>query len=142
MDQWQEPCWHQALGEIVMYVTCGETCTKITSDEAVEINELKTSQEEADTRILLHANHALSDVYSIVIIAEDTDILVLSLAFHETISCNMFIKCGTKPCTRYIDVTKVAKSLGKRCATLCQECMPSQAVIRSVHSVAVEKLEL
>ena len=113
VDQWQETRKRQILGEKVMYVTSGETCTKITCDEVVEIDELKTSQEEADTRILLHAKHASPDVSSVVIVAEDTDVFILSLAFHDTISCNIFIKCGTKTRTRYIDVSKVAISVGK-----------------------------
>jgi len=114
VEQWQEPHRRQKLGEKTMYVTSGETCTKITCDEAVEVVELKTSQEEADTRILLHAKHASSDVSSIVIIAEDTDILIVSWNAKESISCNIFIKCGTKNRTRFIDVSKVATSLGKQ----------------------------
>ena len=69
MDQWQEGRKRELLGEKVMYVTSGNTCTKITHDEVVEVGELSTSHEEADTRILFHANHALPGVSSIVIIA-------------------------------------------------------------------------
>ena len=39
---------------------------------------LKTSQEEADTRILLHAKYA-SSYKSIILVADDTEMLLLCL---------------------------------------------------------------
>ena len=96
-----------------MYVTCGEICTKITSDGAVDIDELRTTQEEADTRVIFHSKHASSCCTSIIIVAEDTDIIILCLAFQSRINCNLYIKCGSATHTRYIDITKVAKALGR-----------------------------
>ena len=46
------------LQDNALYVTCEETCSKTTADEWVEVAELQSTQEEADTRLLLYALHA------------------------------------------------------------------------------------
>ena len=38
-----------------LYVTCEETCFNMIADEWVEVAELQSTQEQADTRLLLHA---------------------------------------------------------------------------------------
>ena len=68
---------------------------------------------EADTRIILHAAHATAKGYvCVVITTDDTDVLVLCLAFSADISCPLFQKCGTKNRVRYIDITKLCHTLG------------------------------
>ena len=46
-----------------LYVTYGEACYLLTKDQCAEIQTLKTTQEEADTRVLLPAWHAAEDGY-------------------------------------------------------------------------------
>ena len=61
----------------------------------MDIVDLKSSQEEADTRMLLHAFLAGKSGYkAVVIIAEDTDVLILCLGFSKDISCPIYQKCG------------------------------------------------
>ena len=61
-------------------------CFKITKDQWEEVNELKCSDEEADTRMLLHALHASETGYkAIVISGEDTDVLIMCLGFKRDI---------------------------------------------------------
>ena len=58
---WKSTQIRDKLGSKVMYMTCMEKCFKLTKETAEEVDELKTSQEEADTRILLYAkqiNHS------------------------------------------------------------------------------------
>ncbi len=44
------------------------------------MQDLQTTQEEADTRMLLHARHATEDAFnSIVISTENTDVLLLCI---------------------------------------------------------------
>ena len=62
--------------------------------------------EEAD------AKHACPGVSSIIIIAENTDVILLCLAFQRNIDCNMFVKCGSKSRICHIDISKVAKAIG------------------------------
>ena len=62
-EQWELPEYaSQMLGKDV-YVTCCDICYKLTSMDgntviSEMIPELTSSQEEADTRLLLHSQHA------------------------------------------------------------------------------------
>ena len=58
-------------------------CHVLSSSGVVQpISELESTQEEADTRMLLHSLHAARSRFtSVVIVSEDTDVLVLLLAF-------------------------------------------------------------
>ncbi|XP_078579479.1 uncharacterized protein LOC144863800 [Branchiostoma floridae x Branchiostoma japonicum] len=98
----------------MLYATCEDACYMFTKDEWVEFAELQCSQEEADTRLLLHALHAAETASeAVVITAEDTDIMVISLAFAKRIPCKVYQKCGTKNRTRFIDIDKLADTLGE-----------------------------
>jgi len=77
---------------------------------------LRSSQEEADTRLLLHALHAAESGYKSAVVtatAEDTDVLVLCLGMCDKIPCCMYQKCGTKARTRFLDITKLSNALSR-----------------------------
>ena len=46
------------------------------------------------------------------VIAEDTDGMLLYLAFQKDIHCPIYQKCGTQNRTRFVDISKLAWSLG------------------------------
>ncbi|KAG0727608.1 hypothetical protein GWK47_034280 [Chionoecetes opilio] len=118
-SQWKKPNMREKLGGKTLYVTCDNLCFRLTRDNVIEEDELKTSQEEADTRVIFHAKHAAPLVSSIIMVAEDTDILLLCLAFHKEINCSVYVKCGTATRTRYISISKVSAALGHGvCASL------------------------
>ena len=55
----------------------------MTTDEWVEVAELQSTQEEADTSLLLYALHATkTGSKAVIVTAEDTDVMMLCLAFH------------------------------------------------------------
>ena len=96
-----------------LYVASEESCLHITKDQWEEVASLQSNQEEADTRIILHAAHAAKEGYSaVVVVADDTDVLVLCLAFSADIPCPLYQKCGTKNRVRYLDITKLRQGLG------------------------------
>ena len=82
--------------------------SQVTSDDVTEEDDLKTSQEEADTRVIFHAKHAAPNVSSIIMVAEDTDIILLCLAFHKDIHSSVYVKCGTATRTRYQHLQSVS----------------------------------
>ena len=88
-----EDCKRPHLGEKyegkVLYVTSCDKCFKLSAERSEEVNEVKTAQEEADTRILLHAKHAAADYGSITIVTDDTDVLILCIAVQARIGCNL-----------------------------------------------------
>ncbi|KAJ8414129.1 hypothetical protein AAFF_G00067270 [Aldrovandia affinis] len=63
--------------------------------------------------MILHAAHAAEEGYSAVVVtADDTDVLLLCMAFSANISCPLFQNCGTKNRVRYLDITKLRQALG------------------------------
>uniref|UniRef100_UPI00358F38F6 uncharacterized protein n=1 Tax=Myxine glutinosa TaxID=7769 RepID=UPI00358F38F6 len=119
LTQWQQPQRRQQLAQRTVYFTSGEKCFKLNSDSVSDVADLASTQEEADTRILLHAKNASGNYSSIIIVAEDTDVFILCLAFQRKIDCDMYIKCGSATRIRCIDVKKVADAIGQNvCASL------------------------
>ena len=56
----------------------------MSSDRSVLCQELRSTQEEVDTRLLLHTCHAGRNGYTTVVISsDDTDVFVLSLALKR-----------------------------------------------------------
>lgn len=114
VEQWKSPQQRQKLQEKVLFVTCEQLCFRIAKEQWEEVSELRSSQEEADTRLLLHALHAAESGYkSVVVTAEDTDVLVLCLGMCKKIPCRMYQKCGTKARTRFLDISKLSNALGR-----------------------------
>ena len=61
-------------------------CIKVTTEGFSQCDQLKSDQEEADTKVVLHALHALSTSQSNVCIRSpsgDTDIFVIALGRME-----------------------------------------------------------
>jgi len=94
----------------IIYATYGSHCICI--NDGREIAALKCQQEEADTRMLLHANHASNHRFSEVVIhTPDTDVIVIAVALANTISSDMFIKAGVKDKARIISINRIIQKL-------------------------------
>jgi hypothetical protein len=114
VDEWKLLDSRRKLGDKTLYVTYGNNCEKITILETAEMENLQCNHEEADTRVFLHAQHAANNGYaSVIITAQDTDILVMAVALESSIYANLYQKMGTKNKIQYVDVRKVAINLGK-----------------------------
>ena len=75
-----------------------------------DISGLSSTQEEADTRVILHACEASSCGFQrIVICARDTDILALLLAFrHDIAAEEIFMKSGTYQKPKYVAIHRIS----------------------------------
>ena len=59
-------------------MTCESDCYEITLQAANIVDELNSTQEEADTRLILHADRAARSGYKAVVVAsKDTDVFLL-----------------------------------------------------------------
>ncbi|KAG1659234.1 Programmed cell death protein 4 [Nymphon striatum] len=112
IDEWRQPKYTNRLNGKMLYVTCKDLCYKITSNDCEVLEELQSSQEEADTRIFLHCAHAASAGFETLKIVSETDVFVLCLAFCEEIPSQLFQKSGTQARIQYIDIHKVANVFG------------------------------
>ena len=132
----------QSLNEKVLYVTFEEDCHKVTRDRAMIEEELHSTQEEADTRLLLHAEHASrSGSKSVVIVSEDTDVFLLCLACQKFLSADIVLKCGDKNRVvlgiwTYVTLRMLSVEI---CVRRCSECMRLLAATLSVHALVKEK---
>ena len=77
-----------------------------------EVSSSSTSQEEADTRMLLHVQYALNHLQgNITINSLDTDVSIISLMVSEKINAYINSKTGNKNKKRIISVNKIKESL-------------------------------
>ena len=77
---WRSHPYSEKLGSKVLFITCKDQCFKVTKDGSEIVGDLTSSQEKADTRMLLHAKHASSDYEAMVIVSEGTYVFIICLA--------------------------------------------------------------
>ena len=104
-----------------MFTTCDTKCYKLTTGTCVEVDELKSPQEEADSRMFLHAKHvAETHVYkAIIITSDDTHVLVLALGYSAEITLELYQKAGTALRQTLTNISMLANSIGSNvCAAI------------------------
>ena len=118
LQEWQKPEYFVRFADFgLLFVTHGMECHKLTAGEngidCNRVDELCARQEEADTRILLHASHAASNGHDCIAIkSPDTDVAVLACTFSHSINAKMLFCIDTKQRRRYLDMTAIGHSLG------------------------------
>ena len=115
VEHWQKTPGRKRLEDKELYVTCGNRCYKITAERVEEEEELRSEQEEADTRLLLHVQHAANEqrYRSIIVSSEDTDVRILCLAFSFSIDVPIYQRCVSQLNARYVDIGKIAHVIGQ-----------------------------
>lgn len=115
--EWAKEEYAEKLQSRCLYFAHGQNCHRyevvdnVVNCEAVP--ELDSTQEEADTRMFLHANHAgESGNTTVVIKTVDTDVLVIACHFQSRIHSRIYIHTGTKTRTRYLDIQTLSSKLG------------------------------
>ena len=118
-ENWKQECIRKKLGHVTLVITEGERCFRLSKDDVTEIVELQSTHEEADIRMMIHARHAAISYQKVVIISEDTDVLVILLSLHSQIPARVFLRRGKKNSVRLIDIQRLGVMLGKDiCAAL------------------------
>ena len=87
-------------------ITSSDRCIKLTENGWQEIYDLQSTQEEVNTRILLHAKHAAETIPALICITEDTDVFIICLRLCQDVNSNIFIRRGSKLSVRLVDITK------------------------------------
>ena len=115
VEEWKRQQNREKLNGKTLYVTCECQCWKINEEESEEVPELISCQEEADTRLVLHAKNFSDDGYAALIVnSEDTDVFISLVAFCRSIDAKLYQRCGTQTCTKLVDKGKVTLALGER----------------------------
>eukprot|EP00794_Sanderia_malayensis_P000947 gene947-261_t len=109
------------IGRIELFMTHGKHCHHIFKNERdetdiAEIEELYTDEEEADTRLLLHAKHASLTNNKIVIRTPDTDVFILMVGDISSIA-NLFLDTGPGNYRRLLNIYAMEEALGAALST-------------------------
>ena len=113
-SEWEEEVYRQRLMSKTLFLTSDIVCKKLTTADVVDIGQLQCTHEEADTRILLHVQHAVSSgFHNIVVCADDTDVLVLLVAHMSTFNADIYMRSGTSTKVKIVHVNKIATRLGQ-----------------------------
>ena len=79
----------------------------------MELAELQSTQEDPYTRLLFNALHAArTGSKAVIVTSKDTDVMLLCLAFQKDIPCPIYQTCKTQNSTRFVEISKLAWSLG------------------------------
>ena len=108
--QWRKDEFRSKLDDRSLFVTFHDECWQITATRVEMVPELQCNQEEADTRMILHAKHAGGKC---IIHADDTDVLVLLMGHSKSLG-QCYIKKGHGSQTRIIEVSAVVNNLVKQ----------------------------
>ena len=118
LAQWALLKYAQRLQDCQLFVCHECSCPRLTSSDGLQVlsndvPELQCCQEEADTRLFLHAKHA-SDAGSTVVIVRspDTDVAVIGCFLASQVTAQLLLHTGTKHRRRYISLSAVAERLG------------------------------
>ena len=104
VSQWKREVFRSKLGDRTFYGTIQDECWKLDSTTSEPVPELKCSQEEADTRMILHAQHADGRC---VIHSDDTDVQILLLSHTQALG-KCYTKKGRSTKTGIIELSIVA----------------------------------
>ena len=110
-----------------LFFTCGEQCCHLTSTNGRKVRiepeeELFSSQEEADTRIILHCDHIsrnFSETTVIIVRSPDTDVLVLLSKFPQNINQLVLFEKGMGNKRRLLNIKETILTKGENvCSVL------------------------
>ena len=124
LNEWKSVHYARYVCDCTVYFVCEEECHMLHSPDVVtttvsSVQNLWSSQEEADTRIILHCLHAaqsLCDGQKIVVRSPDTDVFILLLAYASRITKPVLFDTGSGNNRRLIDISSIASNLGDQIA--------------------------
>ena len=92
----------------------------------MQLDSLKGRHEEADTRMILHCVH--TNAASVVVVARDTDVLILLLAHFSKMPCaRLWMKAGTMKNRKFIPIHAIHAELQFTQSTL-ESILPFHAL--------------
>ena len=121
IDHWRTYKTSQLESILNVYITSKEKCHVLSpgasADDKVMCNncaELESNHEEADTRLLLRAKHAMNMYDSVIIKSPDTDVFILCTAMQQTLGPkNLLMMTGTGKKHRTIHINSIVNTLGE-----------------------------
>jgi len=91
-ENWKELRQREKLGDVIVMVTSGERCFRLTKDDVTEITGFRSTQEEADTRMMIHVKQAATNYQNVIVNSEDTDVFVILLSLNSQIPTRILLR--------------------------------------------------
>ena len=82
-SEWKKEKYRLFIEDKCVYVMNGENIFKINHDSVSTVENVKSIHEEADTRMILHANHPSNSYYRILVASPDTAVFVLCVSLQN-----------------------------------------------------------
>lgn len=121
LAHWQQPQFAPLLHGQRLFFVCEQQCTTLSSSDGVTVDvsavpDLHSSQEEADTRIILHCTYIAQTAEPTkthaVVRSPNTDVFVLLLHFSLDIGLHILFDTGTGNKWRTVNVNSTASAVG------------------------------
>ena len=113
-EEWQNERHRERLAGKTIFVTTEDHCYEVSSIGMITREELRSTQEEADTRMFLHGPNAAAAGYRAVATTSGNYVFVLLLSFKGFFSCPVFVKRSPQTRTVYTDVSRIVRMLGSK----------------------------
>ena len=104
-----------------LYVTVGTDCYRLSKAndsnhiKSVQQEDLYSTQQEADTRMFLHANRSVEETHQPVVLrSPDTDVLVIAMYVCHKRNIPLIFRVQQNKVWRYLDVTSIVTSIGEQ----------------------------
>ena len=95
----------------------GKEAKAVTKTEVVCLKNLYSTQEEADTRIILHIQDASMNSKAVVVWSPDTDVAILGMHYVRRLGIELWFKTGVKDKARFVPLHELARNVGE---DICQ----------------------
>ncbi|KAG0728776.1 hypothetical protein GWK47_031807 [Chionoecetes opilio] len=116
VEEWKKPQHRRSSRARSCMSHVSSSASRSPKSSGEEVPELKSSQEEADTRLLLHALHGSRiwvQVCHQTLQRIQTSWSCVWACAHK-IPSHLFQKCGTKNRTRFLDITTLSRKTGRQ----------------------------
>ena len=85
----------------------GENVFYTNEDRIYSESSLYGKHEEADTRMLLHVQHATTSIINVLVAIPETDAVIMFLSFHMVFTTKIYFRTEVNSTRRIIDITKI-----------------------------------
>lgn len=117
LQQWSGNSYANRIGRRIIFFAAADICVRLfVVDGKVmseQVEELRCTHEEADTRIFLHAKHAADHGEGTIIIrSPDSDVTILACHFQDQIPARLLVHKKSKTRTIFLDIPAIVQKAG------------------------------
>ena len=120
-SKWRKKNYCASLQYKELFLAWGEECWKVPSTGSTKTYSLSTTQEEADTRMILHFKMAELEGYqNVVIFSKDTDVFVFAVCVASVSNITMYQKREKAARSCFANISTMSNATDSRLSN----CLP------------------